>query len=1016
MKKKNRQKSKSSIKKRVFIPVLIIIFFQSITFFTVLALGGEFNYVEQYAYDMLTEKTSNRKNYVEDEMQQQWSAIYESVASINHTVQTVLDEQNADIGDIKKDKDLNSAIVNGVFDDVLYMLRKNSVNDAFVIFETGNLYTPLEGEESKAGIYLRDVDPLASSGTSNDDVLMEVGYSSLAQENDITLDTEWSANLEVTSPDDEAFRFYYETINTATAYSQKNITDLGHWTTFSRISRSALESMKYTVPLIDGNGVVYGVVGIGITEKSILRQIPSNDLISESACYVLALDDNNDGNYKISMHSGSAYTRLIGSDNEVICGSPVNENIIEFNQSNGIETIGNIQKIKLYNTDAPYSNEQWALISVADNVKVLKIYYTFIKMLLISAIISIALGIFVAIYASKRVSKPFSDIVNDLNNTSANETIKFKTTGISEVDRLTNAIEELQVAVEESASRVSQIINLVGIGIGAFMYERAGNTVFLAESLVKILGFDDIPEGDAIMNVNEFSERLLRLDTQHTLFNDNSTQNLSKNGIKMLKITEMNGDIKWLRFNVIEDDKKIIGVVQDVTRQTIEKKKIEYERDYDITTGLLNRRAYYQEVAKKFQRKSKLKISAFVMLDLDNLKYVNDTYGHDFGDDYIKTAANALKKFKDYDALVSRLSGDEFNIFLSGFNSKDEIRKIINEVRNELINSYCILLDGSHFKIRASAGVSWYPENSESYEQLMKYADFAMYTIKNSVKGTIAEFDMNVYSKDSILITGTEEMNRIIDECSVKYAFHSIVDARTGEIYGYEALMRPQSEILKSPLEFIRLAKTGAKLNDVEKLTWTQALKAFKIQVGKGNISASSKIFVNSISNCILNDEDLEKLESDYQDLLNNVVLEILEGEETNNDYADKKQQLIKKWHGKIALDDFGTGYNSEYALITSHPDIIKIDRSIISGCDTDESRQSIMQNLIRFSKIRNVMVLAEGVETYQEMKMAIQCGVDLLQGYYINRPVYEPEPLPAKIVYEIKNLSEKSNAAEKVK
>ena len=218
--------------------------------------------------------------------------------------------------------------------------------------------------------------------------------------------------------------------------------------------------------------------------------------------------------------------------------------------------------------------------------------------------------------------------------------------------------------------------------------------------------------------------------------------------------------------------------------------------------------------------------------------------------------------------------------------------------------------------------------------------------------------------------------------------------------------MRPQSDILRSPLEFIRIAKTGAKLYDVEKMTWTQALKSFKIQKNKGNIEESAKVFINSISNCIMSDEDIEKLEADYSDMLDKIVLEILEGEESNNNYAEKKKRLVRKWRAEIALDDFGTGYNSEYALITSKPNIIKLDRSIISGCDADESRQNIIQNIVGFARSRNVKVLAEGVETYQEMKMSIACGVDLLQGYYINRPVFEPEPPPDKTVREIIDIN----------
>jgi diguanylate cyclase (GGDEF)-like protein len=999
-------RKKSSIKKRVFVPMIAIVMFQALFFFLILTLSGEFEYIENYAYDNLAEKTLNRKNYIESEMQQRWSSIYESVDDINSKAMEIFEENNADIEELKTDKNLSSEIMNSVTDDIVYMLRKNNVNDAFIILETGELYNS-DGKNTKACLYLRDNEPLENS-SGNDDIFMEVGYSSIAYDNNLTFDTGWCLSLEMKSEDE--YDFYYQTMKTAEKNPFADIQDLGHWTKFSRISDFSSPSMKYTVPLISDTGTVYGVVGIGITEKSILRKLPSNDLLSENACYVLAVIDEDGKTYTPVMHSGSAYTRLVGTDEKLEVGKNISDSITTFVQSSGIDTIGNIQYMKLYNDYAPYSEEYWALISVADHEKVLTIYTTFVKMFLISAVISITAAIIISVFASRKISKPLTDIAVFLDNAETSINIKFENTGVEEIDKLTDAIEDLQLRVEDSASRVSKIINLVEIGIGAFMYDRPSRSVFIADSLIKLLGFIDLPERDTIISDTEFYERLVQLDTNHTLFSErnknNAEEKLTEISGRVLKITQESGGAQWLKFNVVVDDMKMLGVVQDITSQTIERKRIEYERDYDITTGLLNRRAYYQQVAEKFQHKSNLKVSAFLMIDLDNLKYVNDTYGHEFGDDYIKTAANALKRFKEYKALVSRLSGDEFNVFLSGFDSKDEIRYIINNVRNELINSYCLLLDGSHYRIRASAGISWYPDDSKSYEQLMRYADFAMYTIKNNKKGSIAEFDIDTYNKDSILVTGIEEMNRIIDECSIKYAFHGIVSAKTGEIYGYEALMRPQSEILKSPLEFIRLAKTGAKLNAVEYMTWFQAFESFKIQIDKGNINPSAKLFVNSISNCIIPDRDIGKLEEKYSDIVGNVVLEVLEGEQVNDDYARKKKQLMKRWNAQIALDDFGTGYNSEYALITSNPDIIKIDRSLISGCDNDESRQNIIKSIIKVAHSRSVKVLAEGVETYSELAMVIKCDVDLIQGYYVNRPVFEPQKIPESITKEIRNLN----------
>jgi EAL domain-containing protein (putative c-di-GMP-specific phosphodiesterase class I) len=296
----------------------------------------------------------------------------------------------------------------------------------------------------------------------------------------------------------------------------------------------------------------------------------------------------------------------------------------------------------------------------------------------------------------------------------------------------------------------------------------------------------------------------------------------------------------------------------------------------------------------------------------------------------------------------------------------------------------------------------------------MKYADFAMYTVKHSTKGNISEFNAAIYTQDAILINGIEEMNRIIDEQQIKYVFQNIISTKTGEIYGYEALMRPQSEILHSPLEFIRIARTGAKLDEIERLTWHLSFKYFREQIEKGNIAPNAKIFINSLTNCIMKPDDIEEFVNDNKEYLNRIVIEFLESDHSNHEYTEKKRGAVAKWNAMTALDDFGSGYNSEYALITYSPNIIKIDRSIINGCNNDTSRQMIIKNLIQIAKTKNILVLAEGVETYEEMKTVVEYGVDLLQGYYFGKPLLEPLPLDKKITDEILHVKNKKKHNKK--
>lgn len=992
-----KEKPKSKLVVRLMRSMLLLVLIQLITFFAILTISGEFTFVRQYAYNNLIEKTENRMNYVENEMQQKIPFVQEASEKINGHVAEILAEQNASIDDIQTDKDLNRLIMESSVDMMVDLLRRSTANDVYLILETGSLYQDTSANNAKVALYLRDLDTSTDAGY--EDLLMEIGFSSISQEFGIILDSGWSLHYDLNPEDVKNTNFYYRTMETAQENSTISYKSLGYWSGFSNFSQNASPSMKYTVPLIAEDGTVYGVIGIGLTENTILSNLPANDFISEDACYILG-HSKTDDQFEIITHSGISFNRFLGNADILQLADMLDKNIYSFSIGSELDLVGNVQYMTLYNQDSPYYNERWALISMADRNTVLTPLNNLMQMLIMSAIVSLLISIAVAILSGRAVVKPISNVIETMNaKRKYNHVIRFQPSKIYEIDEMTDAITQLQINVLDFSSQVSQMIRIADVGLGTFMYDREDDSVFVGQSLLKLLRFQMEQDEDVMMSRKEFLENIIAKETRQAV-----TESLElvadeeqTDYTKEYSVIQEDGTTIWMRLGLVHNKNKSIGILQDITNEMMEKKRIEYERDYDTITGLLNRRAYYNRIEHLFQDTSALKVAAFVMIDLDNLKYVNDTYGHDFGDDYIKTAATTLKKFQDYGGIVSRLSGDEFNVCLPGFSSKDEVREILNEIREQLLQSYCLLADGTHFKIRASAGVAWYPDDAQSYEMLMKYADFAMYTIKHSTKGGLTEFDKTAYAKDSVLITGVEEMNRIIDECAVRYAFHSIVSVKTGEIYGYEALMRPQSTVFQSPMELLRIAKTSAKLYEIERMTWTKAFVDFEVQIAAGRIAEDSHIFINSISNCSLEPSDVEAIEADHWKLLPQVVLEVLENENVNEEYNARKHRRMKKWGAQVALDDFGTGYNSEYALITMKPNIIKIDRSIISGCDKDISRRTIINSLVKLAKTKQILVLAEGVETEDELRTVINCGVDLLQGYYFNRPLFEPQPLESE-------------------
>jgi EAL domain-containing protein (putative c-di-GMP-specific phosphodiesterase class I) len=247
----------------------------------------------------------------------------------------------------------------------------------------------------------------------------------------------------------------------------------------------------------------------------------------------------------------------------------------------------------------------------------------------------------------------------------------------------------------------------------------------------------------------------------------------------------------------------------------------------------------------------------------------------------------------------------------------------------------------------------------------------------------------------------------LLDEELIEYAYQPIVDARNGTIFAYEALMRSQLESLRSPLHIIKLATADFRLYEIERITFFKALEGF---IRNKEKFKDAKLFVNSIPNQALSNEDCEEFEQLYGEHLDRLVIELLENERSNGEFISKKRKSIEKWNAKLAIDDFGSGYNNEAALLAITPDFVKIDMGIVRGIDNDLNRQQISKNLISYAKQRGIKVVAEGVETSEELEKLIELGVDYLQGYHFSKPEFIPPEINDDLINEILEINEKFN------
>ncbi len=254
----------------------------------------------------------------------------------------------------------------------------------------------------------------------------------------------------------------------------------------------------------------------------------------------------------------------------------------------------------------------------------------------------------------------------------------------------------------------------------------------------------------------------------------------------------------------------------------------------------------------------------------------------------------------------------------------------------------------------------------------------------------------NIYHEKDIQIEKFSKFNRIIDHNELLYKFQPIVNAKDGSIYAYESLMRTKPEVGLAPRDILKYAEISHKLYDIEYYTFFNTLRIYSENM---TLFSGKKVFINSIPSITLKDEHLIRLKEKFGVAAENAVVEILEDSEDTAESLAAFSKIQELFNCQIAIDDYGSGYSNEAKLLHNNPNYIKIDITLISSIESDRKKQFLVSNLIQFAAKYDIKVLAEGVETKEELQTLIELGVDLVQGFYLARPSAEIIPeIPSEI------------------
>ena len=442
-------------------------------------------------------------------------------------------------------------------------------------------------------------------------------------------------------------------------------------------------------------------------------------------------------------------------------------------------------------------------------------------------------------------------------------------------------------------------------------------------------------------------------------------------------------------FRIIELEHIRSSLVQTFFRLEKEKTELYNLSRTDSLSGLANRN-YLQERMDQILEDSKRNSKEFALLflDLDHFKSVNDSLGHDIGDELLRSVAHSIQDILRLNDVVARIGGDEFVIVLTHYRDDLELVEIIDRIQSKLMRPWKIKT--FPINVTSSIGVTIYPKDGTDLVTLMKNADIAMYEAKAKGRRGYHFYTQELNQRTQEYIELTNTMRTALKENQYELYYQPQNRVQTGEIIGAEALIRwknPEGGMI-SPSVFIPIAEHNGFIVELGKWILESAIKQKKQWE---NMGMDIKVSINIAAKQVQQDDFLQHIQAlleIYKVNTENIYLEITEYIFLHDSSSVLKIfNALKELGLKISLDDFGTGYSSLSYLKTFPIDVLKIDKTFLDDYDNEDGAIFI-ETIVKMAQTLKIKVVAEGVEEQAQVEYLKSLGCDLYQGYVCSQPI----------------------------
>lgn len=538
-------------------------------------------------------------------------------------------------------------------------------------------------------------------------------------------------------------------------------------------------------------------------------------------------------------------------------------------------------------------------------------------------------------------------------------------------------------------------------------FEHSSDAMLIADADCKILHVNPAFVAITGYSLEESigkTPRLLSSGVHNDSFYDQLWESLNQKGYWRGELVNKhkNGELFsiWQRINAIEDDNRqvlyYISAFSDISIIKNTERKLWQMAHLDSLSGLANRALFEQRLLQEiFAAKRSGQFGAVIFLDLDDFKKINDSLGHKYGDKVLQEVAKRLQTILRTEDTVARLGGDEFVILLSGLTHYlDDAEKTAGSVAQKVLEALLqvYLIDGQKLQISASLGITFFSTGfDESTEKLLRQADIAMYAAKTGGKRTYSFYHPSMLERANKRLSIETELRFALQNDQI-VLFYQPQYSSTHQLLGFEALVRWQhpEKGLISPADFLPIAEESGIIIELGERILYLACQQLAAWHSQGfdvphlaiNISPAQfnhRNFVEAVmSTLALTGADPRA-----------VMLEIIENmiiKDINE--VIEKMQLLKQSGIRFSIDDFGTGYSSLSYLKRLPIDQLKIDRSFVQDIADNENDEAIVNTIISLAGNLKLKVIAEGVETLEQVNCLVGSGCNAFQGYWFSRPL----------------------------